>query len=289
MILVTGATGIAGSQVVRALLEQRQDVRAFVRDPDKARGLFGDAADLAPGDFAEPRSLRAALRRRRRALPLGRRRSAAGRVGDSRDRCGGRSRRAPDRQALLDRRTAGSAGRVLGLARPDRAAPERLGGPRGDPPLELLHVEPAGRSRARGSRRQALRAGGRGADRDDRSPRRRRRRGGRSHLGRPRRPVVRPDRPRSRHLHAGRRSPRRGNRSRGRVRRPPRRGRHAGTDPGRPARVRRRAGRRGLRAGAARRRRPGHGDGGDADRPAPRDIASFARDSANLFSRREAA
>ncbi len=61
MILVTGATGIAGSQVVRALLEQRQDVRAFVRDPDKARGLFGDAADLAPGDFAEPRSLRAAL------------------------------------------------------------------------------------------------------------------------------------------------------------------------------------------------------------------------------------
>ncbi len=61
MILVTGATGIAGSQVVRALLEQRQDVRAFVRDPDKARGLFGDAADLAPGDFADPRSLRAAL------------------------------------------------------------------------------------------------------------------------------------------------------------------------------------------------------------------------------------
>jgi uncharacterized protein YbjT (DUF2867 family) len=61
MILVTGATGIAGSQVVRALLEQRQDVRAFVRDPDKARHLFGDAVDLAPGDFAEPRSLRAAL------------------------------------------------------------------------------------------------------------------------------------------------------------------------------------------------------------------------------------
>jgi uncharacterized protein YbjT (DUF2867 family) len=61
MILVTGATGIAGSQVVQALLEQQQDVRAFVRDPDKARRLFGDAAELAPGDFAEPRSLRAAL------------------------------------------------------------------------------------------------------------------------------------------------------------------------------------------------------------------------------------
>ena len=61
MILVTGATGIAGSQVVRALVRQGQDVRAFVRDPDKARGLFGDAADLARGDFAEPRSLRTAL------------------------------------------------------------------------------------------------------------------------------------------------------------------------------------------------------------------------------------
>ena len=44
MILVTGATGNAGSQVVRALLERSLDVRAFVRDADKARGLFGDAA-----------------------------------------------------------------------------------------------------------------------------------------------------------------------------------------------------------------------------------------------------
>jgi uncharacterized protein YbjT (DUF2867 family) len=61
MILVTGATGIAGSQVVRALLEERQDVRAFVRDRGKARGLFGDSVELAEGDFADRRSLRAAL------------------------------------------------------------------------------------------------------------------------------------------------------------------------------------------------------------------------------------
>ena len=60
MILVTGATGNAGSQVVRALLERGQTVRALVRDPGKARSLFGDGAELALGDFADPASVRAA-------------------------------------------------------------------------------------------------------------------------------------------------------------------------------------------------------------------------------------
>jgi uncharacterized protein YbjT (DUF2867 family) len=61
MILVTGATGTAGSQVVRALLEQRHDVRAFVRDRDRARGLLGDSVELVQGDFADLHSLHAAL------------------------------------------------------------------------------------------------------------------------------------------------------------------------------------------------------------------------------------
>jgi uncharacterized protein YbjT (DUF2867 family) len=61
MILVTGATGTAGSQVMRALLERGQDVRAFVRDADKARRLFGDGAELAVGDFADRNALRAAF------------------------------------------------------------------------------------------------------------------------------------------------------------------------------------------------------------------------------------
>jgi uncharacterized protein YbjT (DUF2867 family) len=61
MILVTGATGNAGSQVVRALLERGREVRAFVRDPDTVHGLFDDAAELALGDFADPWSVRAAL------------------------------------------------------------------------------------------------------------------------------------------------------------------------------------------------------------------------------------
>jgi uncharacterized protein YbjT (DUF2867 family) len=61
MILVTGATGHAGSQVVRALVEHGRDLRAFVRDPDKAHSLFGDAVELALGDFADPHAVRAAL------------------------------------------------------------------------------------------------------------------------------------------------------------------------------------------------------------------------------------
>jgi uncharacterized protein YbjT (DUF2867 family) len=61
MILVTGATGRAGTQVVQALLERDAEVRVFVRDADKARGLFGDAVEVARGDFADPRSVRDAL------------------------------------------------------------------------------------------------------------------------------------------------------------------------------------------------------------------------------------
>src|SRR5829696_885676 len=60
MILVTGATGRTGSEVVRALLDKGRSVRAFVRDPDKAQRLFGDAVALAVGDFADPASVHAA-------------------------------------------------------------------------------------------------------------------------------------------------------------------------------------------------------------------------------------
>jgi uncharacterized protein YbjT (DUF2867 family) len=61
MILVTGATGNAGAQVVRALVKDGQEVRAFVRDADKAYALFGDAVELAVGDFADAQSVGAAL------------------------------------------------------------------------------------------------------------------------------------------------------------------------------------------------------------------------------------
>ena len=61
MLLITGATGVVGSHVVRALLERDAPVRVFARDPDKARGLFGRHVDVAVGDFAEPATFRAAL------------------------------------------------------------------------------------------------------------------------------------------------------------------------------------------------------------------------------------
>jgi uncharacterized protein YbjT (DUF2867 family) len=61
MIVVTGATGNAGSEVVRALTARGGRVRAFVRDPGKARHKLGENVELAVGDFADPPSVRAAL------------------------------------------------------------------------------------------------------------------------------------------------------------------------------------------------------------------------------------
>jgi uncharacterized protein YbjT (DUF2867 family) len=61
MIVVTGATGNAGSEVVRALVARGGQVRAFVRDPGKARHQLGEDVELAAGDFADPGSVRAAV------------------------------------------------------------------------------------------------------------------------------------------------------------------------------------------------------------------------------------
>jgi uncharacterized protein YbjT (DUF2867 family) len=61
MIVVTGATGNAGSEVVRALTARGARVRAFVRDPGKARHRLGENVELAVGDFADPGSVRAAF------------------------------------------------------------------------------------------------------------------------------------------------------------------------------------------------------------------------------------
>src|SRR2546430_3370425 len=61
MIVVTGATGNTGSEVVRALTARGGRVRAFVRDPGRARQVLGENVELAVGDFADPPSVPAAL------------------------------------------------------------------------------------------------------------------------------------------------------------------------------------------------------------------------------------
>ncbi len=58
-ILVTGATGTVGRQVVSQLLDTGSDVRALVRDPDSADLPGGD--ELLRGDLSDPASLAAAL------------------------------------------------------------------------------------------------------------------------------------------------------------------------------------------------------------------------------------
>ena len=58
-ILVTGATGTIGSQVVKLLAERGADVRAFARNPEKAS--FPQGVKVAKGDLMNVDSVRTAL------------------------------------------------------------------------------------------------------------------------------------------------------------------------------------------------------------------------------------
>jgi len=61
MILVTGATGNVGSQVVQQLLAQGHQVRVFTRDAGKVSSLAGKV-ELALGDFTQPETFTQAIR-----------------------------------------------------------------------------------------------------------------------------------------------------------------------------------------------------------------------------------
>ncbi len=56
MILVTGATGRTGTEVVKALLQRDQQVTALVRDSGKATRLADLGVGLVEGDIANPDS-----------------------------------------------------------------------------------------------------------------------------------------------------------------------------------------------------------------------------------------
>jgi uncharacterized protein YbjT (DUF2867 family) len=60
-ILVTGATGMVGSQVVRQLLAAGHRPRAFVRDSRQARQRLGDQAESFAGTLDRPGTIEAAL------------------------------------------------------------------------------------------------------------------------------------------------------------------------------------------------------------------------------------
>jgi uncharacterized protein YbjT (DUF2867 family) len=62
MIVVTGATGKTGSEIVRLLTGRGSRVRALARDPEKAKALKGAGLEIAIGDFEKPGTLDPALK-----------------------------------------------------------------------------------------------------------------------------------------------------------------------------------------------------------------------------------
>jgi dihydroflavonol-4-reductase len=54
-VFVTGGTGLLGSNVIRQLLDEKDSVRAPVRDVDRARRLLPSTTrlTLVPGDLTE--------------------------------------------------------------------------------------------------------------------------------------------------------------------------------------------------------------------------------------------
>ena len=63
MILVTGATGLSGSAVIREFAQQNAPVRALVRNCSKARAFEQfPSVEIVEGDMLRPETLGAALK-----------------------------------------------------------------------------------------------------------------------------------------------------------------------------------------------------------------------------------
>ncbi|MFQ5633795.1 MAG: SDR family oxidoreductase [Gammaproteobacteria bacterium] len=61
LVVVAGATGRTGTEVVNELLMNGYRVRAFVRDIDKARAKLGEGIEYAGGDVRQPATIADAL------------------------------------------------------------------------------------------------------------------------------------------------------------------------------------------------------------------------------------
>lgn len=62
LILVTGATGYVGGQLIPRLLEEGYQIRAFVRKPEKLRNfIWATKVQIAIGDVHQPQTLESAL------------------------------------------------------------------------------------------------------------------------------------------------------------------------------------------------------------------------------------
>jgi dihydroflavonol-4-reductase len=61
VVLLTGATGLLGNAIARALLRDGRAVRALVRDPAKAAAVVPEGCKLVPGDLADSESIRRAI------------------------------------------------------------------------------------------------------------------------------------------------------------------------------------------------------------------------------------
>ena len=61
IVLVTGATGLIGNGIARALLGRGDRVRALVRNPEGARAILPAGIEIAQGDILEEKSVDTAL------------------------------------------------------------------------------------------------------------------------------------------------------------------------------------------------------------------------------------
>ncbi|HRX90866.1 MAG TPA: NAD(P)H-binding protein, partial [Steroidobacteraceae bacterium] len=61
MILITGATGKTGGELARKLVASGEQVRALVRNADKAAALAAAGVEIVAGDGSDPAAVAKAL------------------------------------------------------------------------------------------------------------------------------------------------------------------------------------------------------------------------------------